>query len=294
MFLPAITHAKRRAYAFYAANDEYMCSALVNIYRLQILNTPTEIIYTIIIPDNYKPNPRYQMAADRLGARLTLVPPLLGPTLNGYYRDCMAKLYVFNLTDYDRIVYLDSDSLILRPLHILFDLPDAAWLAAPRAYWLDPGKLREGCGSVSWNKADGPQVGLQMKFTSALLVVSPSTHVWKRIIDTYFPDGKPQLQMGHFDMDILNILFKDEVTLLRGESLLALTIHWANRMRDELPSLFNGNLTQDDVWKLTRVVHFSPTKPWMVRNVRMTKPNAHPHYYEAFETWHKVRDTVCN
>ena len=223
------------------------------------------------------------------------VPPLLGPTLSGYYRDCMAKLYVFNLTEFDRVIFLDSDSLVLRPLDALFDLPDAAWLASPRAYWLNPGELREGCGSATWSKADGPQVGLQMKFTSAMLVVSPNERVWQRIVDEFFPAGKPAaLKPGYYDMDILNVMFKDEVTLLRGESLLALTLHWANGERDDLPSPFQGKITQDELWNLTHVVHFSPTKPWMGGNIRAAKPRAHARYYDAFEMWEAAREVACH
>jgi hypothetical protein len=67
---------------------------------------------------------------------------------------------------------MDSDCIILKNMDWLFGVPEAD-LSAPRAYWLDPGVLKPGCGSTTWKANDGPQVGLQMKFTSAVMVVNP-------------------------------------------------------------------------------------------------------------------------
>jgi hypothetical protein len=95
--------AKRRAYVFYAAAINYMCSALVNIKRLKDLQADPSIEIVIILPDNFTPELRHEAAARRLGVRLFRAPSLIGPTLGGYYQDCMAKLYVFNMTEYERV-----------------------------------------------------------------------------------------------------------------------------------------------------------------------------------------------
>lgn len=93
------------------------------------------------------------------------------------------------MTQYDSIIYMDSDTVVVRHMDDILANVGAGFLAAPRAYWLDPGELRPGCGSATWSHADGPQVGLQMKFTSALMVVQPSTLVWRRLQDKCAGDG---------------------------------------------------------------------------------------------------------
>jgi len=288
--------ALRRAYAFYAAENNYMCSALANVHRLRGAGADAAIAFVIILPDNFTPTPAHAEAARKLGAELVRVPPLLGPTLSGYYRDCMAKLYVFNLTQFDRVVFMDADSVVLKPMDAFFALPDGADLAAPRAYWLNPGALREGCGSDSWKAADGPQVGLQMKFTSAVMAVAPSARLWGRLFTKYFPQGRaPALKPGYFDMDLLNVEFKDEVSLLRGEAIIALTGHWVVAGRDGVPSSFQGRISQDALWEMTHVVHFSPLKPWMGgSSLRTQRPGSHPRYYEAFDLWAAASEAACH
>lgn len=55
--------------------------------------------------------------------------------INPRYRDQFTKLRVWSMTEYRRILYLDADTLIIRPLHNVFDTPtklkgDEEWLFA--------------------------------------------------------------------------------------------------------------------------------------------------------------------
>jgi alpha-N-acetylglucosamine transferase len=73
------------------------------------------------------------------------------------YADSGLKLALFSLTEYDRLIYLDSDGLVRRNLDHLFLLPETD-LALPRAYWID-----------------------QPWYTSILLVVTPSARMADRV-----------------------------------------------------------------------------------------------------------------
>lgn len=287
---PAEPH--RRAYAFYAAEDHYWCSALVNIRRLRDTGADPSVPAVIIVPDAFPITPARLAAAEKVGARVHTVPRL-GGGVTGYYHDCMTKLYIFNMTEFDRVIYMDSDSLVLHNMDDLFGLPEAD-MSAPRAYWLNPGRLKDGCGGEGWAKANGPEVGMQMKFTSAVMIVQPSARVWERITSKYFSGGGEKLPAGWFDMDLLNVEFKDEVALLRGETVLALSGHWAAAGTDQVDSAFKGRISQEELWNQTRVVHFSPNKPWTgAAAIRSIRPGAHPRFYEAFEVWEKVAKEVC-
>jgi len=54
----------------------------------------------------------------------------------GTWSDSYTKLLAFNQTQYDRVLSLDSDSTVLKPMDELFLLPDCP-VAMPRAYWLE-------------------------------------------------------------------------------------------------------------------------------------------------------------
>jgi len=290
-----------------------MCSVIINLDRLDRAGADPRIKRVVIIPSSFTPKPRHVAALSARAARVVLVPPSPGPDADayGFYRDCMSKLVVFALTDYERVVFLDGDSLVMRAPDALFDLPAAVELAAPRAYWIDPGRPKPECDDFAQPDAHVgalPHVGRQMKFTSALLVVQPSERLHRRLVDKYFPEGAaaPQLRHGMFDMDLLNLEFKDEVTLLPGASLVALSQHWQDAERDTIwgdtrsggggsgrPS---GVVSQEQLWATTHVVHFSqPGKPWYwnATELRRRYPKAHARLYEAYDTWNNASTAMC-
>jgi len=64
--------------------------------------------------------------------------------INPRYRDQFTKLHMWNMTEFERIAYFDSDALIIRPVHDIFDVPSRL---KGREEWLfaavyDSGALR--------------------------------------------------------------------------------------------------------------------------------------------------------
>ena len=230
------------AYGFYAASKAHLKAALVNINRLKkIGSTPVDyVIYT-----NTKPS-------TPLAGDIHLIPYRKLPSPEGYYDDCMVKLLFFNMTDYQKIVYLDADSLIVKPLDVLFNLPSVR-LASPLAYWED-----EPC------------------FTSALLVIEPDYTTWLKIrqqMDTIVDNKKA-------DMDLLNIFYQHklgvhaktfpEVLILPGY-FVVLSSHFRERVhgRNEKREATNFYPFPDveELAKLAYVIHFSgQPKPWSMSN----------------------------
>ena len=100
------------------------------------------------------------------------------------WADSYTKLLAFNLTQFDRVLALDSDSVVLQNLDDIFLLPKAP-LAMPYVYWGEP---------TGWS------------FSSQMLLITPSDSAFSRIssaIENASPDD--------YDMDILNSLFKDHI-----------------------------------------------------------------------------------
>ena len=52
---------------------------------------------------------------------------------NGYYRHVMTKLLMFVQYDYDRLVYVESDGIVMKSIEHLFDLPNGLYI--PHCRW---------------------------------------------------------------------------------------------------------------------------------------------------------------
>lgn len=76
-----------------------------------------------------------------LGATVQIVNPLPPPSnvnpdeVYGRWKDQYTKLLLWNMTQYERLVYIDADALVIKPIEELFDLPtvqtgDEEWLFA--------------------------------------------------------------------------------------------------------------------------------------------------------------------
>ena len=134
----------RYAYVFYAANDPYGCSALVNMARLRRLNggLPRNVDLILIASEKLSASISHA-AVERTRALiynansfpLHMAAPL--GKFADYYRDSVDKFLGFLLPSdvYRRVILLDADCLILRPPNHLFELPDEIPFAAPKAYW---------------------------------------------------------------------------------------------------------------------------------------------------------------
>lgn len=288
------------AYVFYVTMAHYYCGALVNAHQLIQLGKDPKIDIIILTSADFQPPLQHRETAENdlkiIHMTMDMLPlgnfDNLTGTFAGYYADSMVKFSVFSLYEqgYTRIIFLDSDSLVLKSLDELFYLPSVS-LAAPRAYWIDPGPLKPNCGSATWRPDDGPEVGLQQKFTSALMVVEPSKLVWERLQAKYWPDGKANFT-NMFDMDLLNVEFKDEVMLLPGSQLLRLSSDWgpdgriANR---HIPG--NKEILDEEFFNSTYVLHFTwAGKVWSMSTevFEINNPTAHPFAKRIWEKWWQI------
>lgn len=58
---------------------------------------------------------------------------------NVYYRGALEKFNTFLLTNYDRVIVMDSDGLAFHNIDHLFGMsfPDGVHIAAPQGYWFE-------------------------------------------------------------------------------------------------------------------------------------------------------------
>ena len=96
----------------------------------------------------------------------------------------VTKFMAFSLSYYDRVIALDSDITLLKPIDELFLLPPAP-IALPRAYWYH---------SKPW------------PLTSLLMVITPSMDEFSRFKRAITGGGDPELvQAQKFDMELIKI-----------------------------------------------------------------------------------------
>jgi len=119
------------AYVFYVTQAPYYCGALVNAHQLIQLGKNPNIDIIILTSAHFQPPPQQRETAERDLKIIHMTSDVLplgefdtsNGKFSGYYADSMVKLSVFSLyeQEYTRIIFLDSDSLVLKSLdEILF------------------------------------------------------------------------------------------------------------------------------------------------------------------------------
>lgn len=310
------------AYVFYATDANYACSILVNIARLQRFSTPHRII---VLAAPSLPNVWLTAFTSQNATVIPFEPPPNPSIYLPYYHDVLLKLISFKLHHYipslRRILVLDADQLIQKPLDHLFDLP-AVDVAMPHAYWLGPGAM-----------------------TSAMMLVYLSDRLWEQMNREL-----RNVTTDVFDMDLVNSMFSRTALVLPGD-YGTLNSHWEvndlprwwqgaqppsqdpmrtvppfiarpnpdslnttrregipgdrNQTRqeqmhaessefDKRKDLISKILTK--VYKEVKVLHFTAVgKPWHwdVESVKVRSPNAHYLLARQFGQWRNEAKEVC-
>jgi len=246
-------HRNDRAYAFYATGDAHAVAVLVFTRLLRRLGIQPGIDLLAL---HHSVSVPLVEAMGRAGITPRPVEPIRGA--RGYFRDSLTKLRVFELTEYERVVFLDADAVPLQPLDRLFELDDSAAVAAPSAYWLP-----------------------QPRWTTALFALRPSAELRARIAERV----RTARRERRVDMDVVNAELRGEIHTLEPNSF------WLNAEWEDLrrPAPFDD---RDRAFAQASVIHFTALgKPWSHSStqVRRRRPHAHPAFYELFELWHRAR-----
>ena len=135
-------------YISYATTPDDVCNSLMLAESLHRLGAKpdTVILYTEDLVRSSSPSSTLllQQAIALYGAHVKPVPGLSTSTKEGVgetkeedntvWPQHLTKLLAFNQTRYKRVLYLDSDATLLKPMDDLFLLPASAPVAVPRAY----------------------------------------------------------------------------------------------------------------------------------------------------------------
>ena len=259
-----------RAYALYATDDAYAL-AVLTFTRLLRQRGIGEGIEVVVLHHGVRP--RVVSAFEEQGLRPRRVAPLRraaalsrlrrGPT--SYFRHSLTKLRVFELAEYERVVYCDADSVPLRSLDALFEAPGEGPVAAPVAYWLP-----------------------QPWWTSALMVIRPDPAVWLAVRE-YAANARRDVH----DMDVVNLGLRGRIDSLPAGAF-ALNSEWE---RDPAPTYGHGAELPERgrLRSGAFVVHMSALgKPWThtTAECRRLRPEANPYFCGLWREWRATHAEV--
>ncbi|KAJ0416496.1 nucleotide-diphospho-sugar transferase [Aspergillus carlsbadensis] len=234
----------RFAYAQYATNTDYLCNSVMVFETLHRLHSKAQRL--LMYPSNYSVDEHdpsseswlLRKARDEYGVELVPIEVQRRDSGDPAWAESFTKLLIFNQTQYDRVLSLDSDATVLQHLDELFLMPPSP-VAMPRAYWLDQDNLF---------------------LTSLLLLVEPSKPEFHRVEEAISGAGPED-----YDMDILNHLYRDSAMVLphRPNAMLS------GEFRSKTHERYLGSPVADwdpaKIFAEAKLVHFSDwpvPKPW--------------------------------
>lgn len=131
------------AYVLYATSSSHMCNSMMIFAELRKFHTRADLV--LLVKREYLLDPQKfphehgvltEFAHDyNVFLKPTTITQIGGDDVD-IWKSSFTKLMVFNETQYDRIIYLDADAIVLQGnMDELFFLPPVK-LAVPTAYWM--------------------------------------------------------------------------------------------------------------------------------------------------------------
>nr|CAG8602891.1 12007_t:CDS:2 [Entrophospora candida] len=188
-----------------------------------------------------------------------------------YYADVWTKFRVWELTEFERVVFLDADMLVIGNIDVLMekDLKDNKSIAASHACTCNPNKIPgypenwipKNCaytyGPFKPESANNPpSTNHNDYFNSGLMVLNPSIDIYNSIIE-YLVNHNNIDSLIFPDQSLLNEFFKDK---------------WI-----PLPYIYNGlkflRNIHSEIWEDSAVknVHYIVDKPWSMDHEKQSK-----------------------
>jgi glycogenin glucosyltransferase len=242
---------RRYAIATYLTSDSYLEGAAVLMSSAARHTKDVDLIV-------FGHKPFSPQARKRLGDRVQfrrvdlLVPSK--PSSFERFRDQYTKLHLWNFTEYDLVLYLDADTLIVADLD-LRPLDDLArqW---PLPYFF------AACIDISGGKwASGINAGV--------MILRPDANEYRRLLDGI----EPAIAKNAFD------------TTMSEQAYLSYI--YFQRML-VLPTIWNANLAiysqkravWDEISEHIQIIHFTMCKPFASDDWRSSE------YHEVLQLWH--------
>ena len=234
---PANAAAKRFAYVTAITTDDYLLGVLTLKVSLKMSGARYDLI--AVVSDNVAPRTEEILQSSGIGtirvpkiALSKVIHELNCRGVRPHWNYSFGKLAIFSLIGFDKLVYVDSDMLILRNLDELFSKPHMSAVVAGRSF----------PGNEHWRRLN-----------SGLMVVEPQAGLYKALVDC-IPTAKTNTGLG--DQDVLQFYYNwpqdDELILDESYNIF---VHYVDYYLKNRNKILRG--------KKIKVVHFvGAEKPW--------------------------------
>ncbi|GLU04274.1 hypothetical protein SLE2022_214330 [Rubroshorea leprosula] len=250
------TSVKREAYATVLHSKEtYVCGAIALAQSL--LNTGTKRDLVLLIDKSISAPKREALAA--AGWKIRFIKRIRNPRAEkGSYNEYnYSKFRLWQLTDYNKVIFIDADILVLRNLDLLFHFPQMT--ATGNDVWI---------------------------FNSGIMVIEPSNCTFKMLME----NRREIVSYNGGDQGFLNEIFVWWHRLPRRVNFLK--NFWAN---NTVETGLKNQLFGADPPKVYSI-HYLGLKPWMCyRDYDCNWDKLDQQVYAsdvAHERWWKVHDTM--
>lgn len=172
------SHKVDLAYLTIISNDDFVDGALVLGRSLRsasrFLQDRKADLAIIVTRDRLNPANTARLRSWGTYDNVVEVDSLAPRAPNAFWKDTFDKCYMFNLTRYRRIVFMDADMVTVRSPDALFDLghDDPMWVSA-----------------IGWHDHGGGS-GKDTYFQTGMMVIQPNSGVFASIMKE-FEDGVP-------------------------------------------------------------------------------------------------------
>jgi alpha-N-acetylglucosamine transferase len=148
----------RFAYVLYATSPTAMCNAMMMLSELKRFGSKAELVMIVnreFLNETTNPTEYKSLTTFAQDYDVKLKPAgVIQVGGSSYWLSSFTKLLVFNETEYDRVIYMDSDAVLTRShFDELFFLPPCK-IAVPTGYWLVKDKLLREKLSEKYNPND--------------------------------------------------------------------------------------------------------------------------------------------
>jgi alpha-N-acetylglucosamine transferase len=252
---------RREAYATLLHTDEYVCGAIVAAQSIRLTGSQKDLV--ALVASNITPNQRESLQL--AGWKLYHIERIRNPKAKPekYNEWNYSKFRLWQLTQYDKVIFIDADLLVLQNMDFLFDMPELSATGNDQSY-----------------------------FNSGVMVIEPSNCTFNYLMDNI--NNLESYNGG--DQGYLNEIFP---TWYRISSRLNYLKHfWTNgeKERDEWERDMKNRLFSAVDPPLLHVIHYLGTKPWLCyRDYDCNWLSAKTHKYAsdpAHARWWEVHDSM--
>ncbi|CZT43137.1 related to galactinol synthase [Rhynchosporium secalis] len=273
--MEASSNSHEKAWVTLLTRTSYIPGVVLLAHSLQkhMSKYPLLILYTPSLPNECLPALRREASLTNAVLKPTepLIPKEQRNLIAARFEDTWTKLRIFELFEYERLVFLDADMLVFRNMDELFDiaLPGRDWIAAnhccvcnlDKDEWAPKDWVKENCaytglthpsclGNPTGVPNDGQGLGTHTLLNSGLFICTPHEQLWKELL--HFLETSPLVKNFMFpDQDFLAEFFRGRWQALGYQyNALKTMKYWHPEMwRDEE----------------VRNLHYIVDKPWTKR-----------------------------